>query len=173
MTASLDEQKTTFRGRLLGLPSASSIGSWRPPSLTSLTEATRSRVPAIAAATRDRLPEPPSREDLTRWRTAVASWRPPEWATVRATAVELVHVAGVEGFRCNRVEVDLWDTDEASPEFARELVRRAFEQEKADRLVVLNADPDTAEHLRAAAAARGVTYRVQVFLRLNDLLPFA
>lgn len=184
MTASLEQQKTTtFRERVTNLPSASPLSSWRPPSLTAITEATRTRVPAVAAATRDRvpalaaatrerMPAAPTREDLSRWGTAVASWRPPSWSTVRATTVALFHIAGVEGFAVERTIVDLWDVDEVTPEDARQLVHDAFARDKADRLVVLNADPVTADRIADAAAARGAAYRTTVSMRLVDLLPF-
>jgi len=172
MTASLEQPKTTFRERMTSLPSASALGSWRPPSLAAVSAATRTRVPAVAAATRDRMPDAPTREDLARWGSAVASWRPPSWSTVRATTVALFHIAGVEGFAVERTIVDLWDVEEATPEYARQLVHNAFARDKADRLVVLNADPVTANRITDAAAAHGAAYRTTVSLRLVDLLPF-
>ena len=172
MTASLEQPKTTFRERMTSLPSASALGSWRPPSLAAVSAATRTRVPAVAAATRDRMPDAPTREDLARWGSAVASWRPPSWSTVRATTVALFHIAGVEGFAVERTVVDLWDVQEVTPEYARQLVHNAFSLDKADRLVVLNADPVAAGRITDAAAAHGAAYRTTVSLRLVDLLPF-
>ncbi|MGZ4687914.1 hypothetical protein [Oryzihumus sp.] len=183
MTASLEQPKTTFRERMTSLPSASTLSSWRPPSLAAVTAAartrvpavaaaTRARVPAIAAATRDRMPTAPTREDLARWGSAVASWRPPSWSTVRTTTVALFHIAGVEGFAVERTVVDLWDVHEVTPEYARQLVHNAFARDKADRLVVLNADPVMAGRITDAAAAHGAAYRTTVSLRLVDLLPF-
>jgi len=172
MTASLEQPKTTFRERMTSLPSASALGSWRPPSLAAVSAATRTRVPAVAAATRDRMPDAPTREDLARWGSAVASWRPPSWSTVRATTVALFHIAGVEGFAVERTIVDLWDVDEVTPEYARQLVHDAFARDKADRLLVLNADPVAAGRITDAAAAHGAAYRTTVSLRLVDLLPF-
>jgi hypothetical protein len=142
----------------------------------------RGRVPALPALDAGRLRRAGSRAlvEARDWRrhgaTAVAevrTWRLPEWSTVKATSLALIHVAGVEGFGVKRFKADLWEVHEVSAEFASGLVQRAFVEEKADRLVVLNADPLSAQRIGAAAAAHGAAYRTTVSLRMVDLLPLS
>ena len=167
-TATPEQWKTTVLQRLPNRPATDAIARWWPVTSARVAALAEWR-PSKAAAT----------DAIAVWRPrvsatakAVAQWRPPSPATVKATLLALTHIAGVEGFACKRVLIDLWDVDQASPDYAHDLVRRAFQERNADRLVILNADPQTAQHLNAAAAAHGVAYRVSVFQRLNDLLPF-
>lgn len=167
MTASPTDWKSTLRGRIPALPPVNAA-QWQRHGAAALTAVKGwSRYGTTATAV--------AKDWRKHGATAVneiRTWRAPEWSTVKATSLALVHIAGVEGFRCKRARVDLWDVNEASPEFARDLVRRAFDEQQADRLVVHNADPHTATQLQKAAAAHGATYKLQVFLRLTDLLPF-
>lgn len=175
MTAPPADWKSTIRGRIPALP-AVRADEWRRRSAAALTAVNGWSRTAVKGWSRYAATASSAAKDWRRHGAtgvgAIRSWRAPQWSTVKATSLALVHVAGVEGFRCKRFRVDLWDVDHASPEFARRLVRRAFEEHGADQLVVHNADPQTAARLQQAAAAHGATYRLQVFLRLTDLLPF-